>query len=68
MPANSQSPTASVKLFPRLATSKRIRRGLPLSDPAESHDHRRAHVRARLLHMILDNEQARRNDRRPTAG
>jgi hypothetical protein len=77
MPANSRSLT-SVKLFPRLATSKRNKRIaaprvaprplLASSGTVENRESRRTQVRARLLHMILDNEQARRNDRRPTAG
>lgn len=67
----------SVKLFPRLATAKRYRVSPPhraidrrVSTAAvndESYETRRTQVRARLLRMILDNEEARRNDRRPSA-
>jgi hypothetical protein len=67
----------SVKLFPRLATKRnRIHpphrlAGRNRPDAAASVDSlesRRTVVRARLLRMILDNEETRRNDRRPTAG
>ena len=67
----------SVKLFPRLAMtrSKQSRRPVrsfhrphakqpPIADSREA---RQSQVRARLLHMILDNEEVRRNDRRPSA-
>ena len=65
----------SVKLYPRLASPKRSRvspphratsrpQGVANEDSVES---RRTRVRARLLRMILDNEEARRNDRRPNA-
>lgn len=61
----------SVRLFPRLATANAAgqvalkRRKVPgvlNTDPIASV---RAQVRARLLKMILDNEQVRRNERRP---
>ena len=74
----SDSPPAihSVRLFPRLAatnpagqTSRRRTKiagrrtnGAPDTDPAAT---ARAHVQARLLRMILDNEQVRRNEQRP---
>lgn len=68
--------TRSVRLFPRLALNKPLGR-LPLlpdaprgrrakviaeTDPIAS---ARAHVKARLLKMILENEQVRRNEQRP---
>lgn len=68
---------SSVKLYPRLAVPKRHRVHPPhrliarrlasevVSD--ESYEVRRLQVRARLLRMILDNEEARRNERRPSA-
>jgi hypothetical protein len=65
MHANSQSLT-SVKLFPRLANPRRKSRPR-LAALVDSADPRRAQVRARLLQMILTNEDARRNDRRPSA-
>jgi hypothetical protein len=66
----------SVRLFPRLATvnsngrmprrrgalNGRTTSGLASTDPIASV---RAEVKARLLKMILDNEQVRRNERRP---
>jgi hypothetical protein len=69
----------SVRLFPRLATptapgqmsrrrgkiSGRRTNGAPDTDPTDSTG---AQVRARLLKMILDNEQVRRNERRPNQG
>ena len=77
MRTDSNQITPSVKLFPRLAVPKRSRVHPPhrainrrLSTPAASDDSfetRRTQVRARLLRMILDNEEARRNDRRPNA-
>ena len=75
MKANSQ-PLLSVKLFPRLATAKRTRRvpvpriiirPLEGRNVIEGRENHRTQVRARLLNMILDNEQSRRNDRRPNA-
>jgi hypothetical protein len=66
--------TTSVKLFPRLAINIRNKRraaprvaALPALDGVGTFEQRRTQVRARLLHMILDNEASRRNDRRPTA-
>jgi hypothetical protein len=77
MRTNSKQPTPSVKLFPRLAVTKRSRvhpphraigrRVASASANDESIETRRTQVRARLLRMILDNEEARRNDRRPSA-
>jgi hypothetical protein len=66
----------SVRLFPRLAASDpagqisrrhsrlagRTTNGILNTDPIASV---RAEVKARLLKMILDNEQVRRNERRP---
>lgn len=67
----------SVKLFPRLAMSLKTRvkppsrivgrRHLSPATDADSPESRQLQVRARLLHMILDSEEARRNDRRPSA-
>lgn len=78
MRTDSKHPIPSVKLFPRLAVSIRgrvspphrviDRRHLSAATSADSPESRRTQVRARLLRMILDNEEARRNDRRPTAG
>jgi hypothetical protein len=65
MHAHSQSLT-SVKLFPRLANARRKTRPR-LASLADNTDPRRSQVRARLLQMILANEEARRNDRRPSA-
>lgn len=77
MRTDTKKLTPSVKLYPRLATSKQSRVNPPhravrrrSSVPVVSDDSlesRRTTVRARLLRMILDNEEARRNDRRPTA-
>jgi hypothetical protein len=67
----------SVRLFPRLATAnstgstfqrrKRVARlrtnAATDVDPITA---AREQVRARLLQMILDNEQVRRNERRPS--
>jgi hypothetical protein len=72
--ANSIPLVPSLKLFPRLATSRRshrparITRGphMKSTDRADG-DERRSQVRARLLRMILDNEQVRRNEQRPSA-
>jgi hypothetical protein len=77
MRSNRKQTPPSVKLFPRLAVANRSRIHPPhrainrrhSSDVAddESVETRRTQVRARLLRMILDNEEARRNDRRPSA-
>ena len=76
MRTDSKQPIPSVKLFPRLAVAKRSRVSPPhrvidrrhlSASSADSPESRRTQVRARLLRMILDNEEARRNDRRPTA-
>jgi hypothetical protein len=77
MRTDSNQLLPSVKLFPRLAVSKRSRVHPPhrvvarrLSTGAvidENFETRRTQVRARLLRMILNNEEARRNDRRPSA-
>lgn len=70
----------SVRLFPRLATTnsagQMLRRrnnntgrtnATPnLTSGADPSAAARAEVRARLLRMILDNEQVRRNVQRPT--
>lgn len=67
----------SVRLFPRLAVTKRsrvspphriaIRRIAAAAKLADGPKGRSENVRERLLRMILDNEEARRNDRRPSA-
>jgi hypothetical protein len=76
MNANSHSLTKSVKLFPRLASAKPrklsrtpriIVRPLEARAVVGARETSRTQVRARLLNMILDNEQARRNDRHPNA-
>jgi len=65
-----------VRLFPRLASPtlselasrRRQRRASRSTNDLASIDSAasvRAQVRARLLHMILDNEQVRQNERRP---
>jgi hypothetical protein len=66
-----------VKLFPRLAPvvvatkvrveRKRPRGGVATNSIANPYQDDRKQVRARLLRMILDNEQSRRNDHRPNA-
>jgi hypothetical protein len=66
-----------VKLFPRLAPAvvatkvrierKRPRDGIVTSSNAIRRQDERTKVRARLLRMILDNEQSRRNDHHPNA-
>ena len=75
MPVDSRFLTPSVKLFPRLAAGKRNKRiaaprvaARPNFVANGSIESRRTNVRARLLHMILDNEAARRIGRHPTAG
>jgi hypothetical protein len=74
MPTNSPTLMTSVKLFPRLATNVRNKRRAaprvalhPQPDASRNAEQTQTQVRARLLHMILDNEASRRNDRRPTA-
>ena len=77
MRTDTKQTAASVKLFPRLAVSKRSRvhpphraidrRHSSVAENDDSFETRRTQVRARLLRMILDNEEARRNDRRPNA-
>jgi hypothetical protein len=73
---DSNKTNRSVRLFPRLATANpsaqlprrrgnfngRTASGLANTDPIASV---RAEVKARLLKMILDNEQVRRNEQRP---
>jgi hypothetical protein len=76
-PADPKSVFTSVKLFPRLAMSKPHKPRRPYRPPSGSHlkptgdadalEASRGQVRARLLRMILDNEEVRRNDRRPSA-
>jgi hypothetical protein len=67
----------TVKLFPRLAmahTSNRAMRTARTQYERKKLTHRvdgpedlRGQLRARLLRMILDNEQVRRNEQRPSA-
>ena len=68
----------ALKLFPRLATARAIRRPVRIDRlPVDSQstivamlskrDAEARRVRARLLQMILDNERVRRNDWRPNA-
>ena len=66
----------SVKLFPRLATAnihrkpKRASRRIavqPVNAAVDTREAARTQVRARLLRMILENEQVRRNEQRPNA-
>jgi hypothetical protein len=76
-PADSTPFVVTVKLFPRLAmaqasnTTARTARGRTnhkkSAERALSRDDLRSQVRARLLRMIVDNEQVRRNEQRPTA-
>jgi hypothetical protein len=75
-----QAPSSAnpiVKLFPRLAPAvvatkvrnerKRPRDGIATSSNPSRCQDERAKLRARLLRMILDNEQSRRQDHRPNA-
>jgi len=74
-PADSIPLVPSLKLFPRLATSRRSQRHartvrnphIKSTDRTGSREELRSQVRARLLRMILDNEQVRRNEQRPSA-
>jgi hypothetical protein len=74
-PADRKPLMPTVRLFPRLAmahaSQKRGRansRTLAKRASREpSRDELRSQVRARLLRMIVDNEQVRRNDQRPNA-
>jgi hypothetical protein len=74
-PADSIPLSPSLKLFPRLATTRRSTRAVrvvrdshlqPTNIPA-NREELRSQVRGRLLRMILDNEQVRRNEQRPSA-
>ena len=66
-----------VRLFPRLAPAvvatkvhveqKRPHGGVAATSNANRYQDKRTQVRARLLRMILDNEQVRRNDHHPNA-
>ncbi len=76
-PTDSIPLVPTVKLFPRLASphtssNRRLQRRSTADSPyqpvAENDPEvRRGQVRARLLRMILDNEQVRRNEQRPSA-
>jgi hypothetical protein len=75
--ADSQPYLPTLKLFPRLAMAHASRkpatRRIDLGKYPKSagsggcQEDRRRQVRARLLRMIVDNEQVRRNEQRPTA-
>jgi len=76
--ANVKSPAPALRLFPRLALTKAARKTRRPDNPttggchktpvsAGKHESDRAQVRARLLRMILNNEQVRRNGQRPNA-
>ena len=77
-PADTKPTMPILKLFPRLAMApassrrpaiRRIDRGgrAKLAGSDDSPEGRRSQVRARLLRMIVDNEQVRRNVQRPSA-
>jgi len=77
MHRSSANPSDSaLKLYPRLSLPKRpqkaphftIRKRRNPTLPQDPREADRVQLRARLLRMILDNEQARRNGPRPTAG
>ena len=75
--SDPQQTLRSVRLYPRIAATNsagrasrrhsrgahRVARATPDIDPAAK---ARAEVQARLLRMILDNEQLRRNVQRPS--
>jgi hypothetical protein len=76
--ADSKPVITSVKLFPRLATSVPLRKSrwarpatnvsaASTDQTPDSREVLRTQMRARLLHMILDNERTRRNEQRPSA-
>lgn len=74
--ADSRPLVPSVKLFPRLAMKKPSQKPRRSTRIDRAHLHRpesapgddpRSQVRERLLRMILDNEQVRRNEQRPSA-
>jgi hypothetical protein len=67
----------SVRLYPRIAATnsagqasrvqrRRVHRAASTDEDADPATKARAEVQARLLRMILDNEQLRRNVQRPT--
>ncbi len=76
-PADTTPTIPILKLFPRLAMARasrkpavrRFDRGQRSKSAAgdDSPEGRRSQVRARLLRMIVDNEQVRRNVQRPSA-
>ncbi len=74
--ADPELATPAVKLFPRLATTspqtelKRAVRAVARTrrpDADRDGNAARRHVRARLLHMIVENERVRRHEQRPNA-
>jgi hypothetical protein len=74
-PAEPKPLRPTVKLFPRIAavrSSRKFQRGsrrraARASELLEASEDVRGQLRARLLRMILDNEQVRRNEQRPSA-
>jgi hypothetical protein len=74
-PAEPKPLRPTVKLFPRIAavrSSRKLprgstRRALRANELLEAPEDARGQLRARLLRMILDNEQVRRNEHRPSA-
>jgi hypothetical protein len=73
------SAVTTIRLFPRLAMTlpsnhprrvgrMRLTESLGRARETSGREERHAQVRQRLLRMILDNEQVRRNEQRPTAG
>jgi hypothetical protein len=72
--ADSIPAMPTLKLFPRIAPTRATRKSAartiqqtPQPSAGAHADERRSQVRARLLRMIVDNEQVRRNEQRPTA-
>jgi hypothetical protein len=65
--SNSRPVKPSVKLFPRLATTKITSNVVRLNQPDGTRHTDLTPVRARLLKMILDNERTRRPSWRPSA-
>jgi hypothetical protein len=73
-PAEPKPSVPTVRLFPRIATPHTPRKACrpaprrPKSaERTDSRAQTHSQLRARLLRMIIDNEQVRRNDQRPTA-
>jgi hypothetical protein len=76
-PSDRSPSIVTVKLFPRLAmahaaqrtarTARRHDNRMKTTGCLDSREELRSQVRARLLRMIVDNEQVRRNEQRPSA-